>query len=125
MFCYQRAGEVAEGGEIDGGVPGPGPAAIFSEGDIASPVRAILDVPVSSQQGCQSCGVSLSGGETGDELDDLTASGSVLEMGIAYDLPDLLGSGKVDVGVVRRDRSDDQGAELVTAVVMVAGSVGR
>lgn len=44
----QVEGNVAQSGQIGGGVPGASPAAVFLEGHIEAPVELIFDAPVSA-----------------------------------------------------------------------------
>jgi hypothetical protein len=99
-------------------------AAVFIEGDVAHPVQAVFDGPMSTAQIQQAGRVGLLGGEAGDAVDGFGAPLFAEQLsGIALDTEDLADVGEVQIAVqfgVGPDVTDFQ-----AAVGFIGGGVLR
>jgi hypothetical protein len=75
-------------------------AAVFIEGDVAHPVQAVFDGPMSTAQIQQAGRVGLLGGEAGDAVDGFVAVFLAEDFsGIALDTEDLADVGEVQIAI--------------------------
>jgi hypothetical protein len=99
-------------------------AAVFIEGDIAHPVQAIFDGPMTATQVQQTGWIGLLGAEAGDGVDGFAALFFFEDFGdIALDAQDLADIGEVQIGVELGAGPDV--TELQSTVGFIDGRVLR
>ncbi len=112
-----------------GAVAGAGLVKVFTESDIADPVKSVLDEPVRSDPAGQFGGGGLLGGQGDDGVDDLGAPGVLLPglgsdpLGPADDLDGLGGAGEPEPPGGVGDGDDLQGSFLDPPVRPACGGV--
>jgi hypothetical protein len=116
--------QVAQGGQIIGGMSGANGGAILAKGDITDVVKWVFDGPVTAAEGLDLSGVHCGGGTTGEEDFGLFGDTTVLEMMSGAADHNGLGGVRESSGL----RGDFEGIDftgLMSAVTLVEGDVRR